>query len=77
MIVSISEVKRNLSKLIDRVSQGEKVVITRNNLPIADLVFHQSAAERQLGLLVGQFTVPEDFLDESEQVNETFYGNGQ
>ena len=41
MIVNISEAIANLSKLVDLVCYGEKVVIARNNLPLVDLVPHK------------------------------------
>jgi len=63
MIVNISEAKTNLSKLIDMVYHGEKVVIAKNNLPIADLVVHKPTGKRKLGLLKGKFTTPEDIME--------------
>lgn len=74
MIVNVSEAKAQLSKLIDRVCQGEKVVIAKNNLPLVDLVKHQPAGKRKLGLLAGQFSVPDDFTEEDNEINELFYG---
>ncbi len=74
MIINISEAKSQLSKLVDRAFHGEKVVIAKNNLPLVDLVPHQPEGERKLGLLRGQVTVPEDFLDEDKDINEMFYG---
>ena len=41
MIVNISEAKANLSKLVNMVYHGEKVVIAKNNLPLVDLVIHK------------------------------------
>ena len=74
MIVNVSEAKTNLSKLIDMVYHGEKVVIAKNNLPLVDLVIHKERGKRKLGLLAGSFEVPESFLDEDEEINEMFYG---
>lgn len=74
MIVNISEAKTNLSKLVDMVYHGEKVVIAKNNLPMVDLVIHQPAGERTLGMLAGEFTTPDDFLNEDNEINELFYG---
>ena len=74
MIVNVSEAKTNLSKLIDMVYHGEKVVIAKHNLPMVDLVIHKPTGKRKLGLLSGQFTVPGDFLDEDHDINEMFYG---
>ena len=74
MIVNISEAKTHLSKLIEKVCQGEKVVIAKNNLPIADLVIHKPVGKRQLGLLAGEFKTPDDFLEEDAEINQMFYG---
>jgi len=73
MIVNISEAKANLSKLVNMAYHGEKVVIAKNNLPLVDLVVHKPEGKRKLGLLVGQFVVPDDFMDEDECINEMFY----
>lgn len=74
MIVNISDAKTNLSKLVDMVYHGEKVVIAKNNLPLVDLIPHKPEGKRTLGLLQGKFEVPDDFLDEDSEINELFYG---
>ena len=74
MVVNISDAKTNLSKLIDMVYHGEKVVIAKNNLPIADLVIHKPTGKRKLGLLKGKMMVPDDIFKESKEINEMFYG---
>lgn len=74
MIVNISEAKTNLSKLVNMVYHGEKVVIAKNNLPLVDLVIHKPEGKRKLGLLAGKFEVPEDIMDEDLEINEMFYG---
>ena len=74
MVVNISEAKTNLSKLIDMVYHGEKVVIAKNNLPIADLVIHKPSGKRKLGLLGGQVDIPDNFVEEDGQINAMFYG---
>jgi antitoxin (DNA-binding transcriptional repressor) of toxin-antitoxin stability system len=74
MIVNISEAKTNLSKLIDMVYHGEKVVIAKNNTPLVDMVLHKPSGKRKLGLLKGKLVVPDDFIEEDENINEMFYG---
>lgn len=74
MIVNISEAKAQLSKLIDRVYHGEKVVIAKNNLPIADLVVHKPEGKRKLGLLKGQLQLPDNLMEEDEEISAMFYG---
>ena len=74
MVVNVSEARAKLSKLLDMVYHGQKVTIAKNNLPIADLVPHKPAGSRRLGLLRGKISVPADFLEEDEEINELFYG---
>jgi len=75
MIINISEAKTNLSKLIDRVYHGEEVIIAKNNLPIVDLVIHKPKGKRKLGLLKGKVSIPDDFNEENQEINEMFYGS--
>ncbi|MET0850574.1 MAG: type II toxin-antitoxin system Phd/YefM family antitoxin [Candidatus Rokuibacteriota bacterium] len=37
-IVSIDQLKRNLSSLVDEAAAGERVVITRHRRPVASLI---------------------------------------
>lgn len=61
-IVNVHEAKSQLSRLLIAVEAGEEVVIARAGRPVARLVGLEAAApRRRLGLLKGQFTVPEDF----------------
>ena len=76
MMVNISEAKAHLSKLIDRVYHGEKVVIAKNNLPIADLVPHRPGGKRKLGFLKGELDVPDQvFFDVDEEIENLFCGD--
>ncbi len=75
MIINVSEAKTHLSKLIDMVFQGEEVIIAKNNLPIVELVLHKPKSKRKLGLLKGQIHIPDDFMEEDDEINSMFYGN--
>ena len=75
MIINVSEAKAKLSKLIDMAYHGEKVIIAKNNLPLVELVVHKPKAKRKLGLLAGQINIPDDFMDEDEEINAMFYGD--
>ena len=75
MIINISEAKTQLSKLVDMVYHGEKVVIAKNNTPLVDLVPHRPEGKRQLGVLKGQITISDDFDAEDPDINEMFYGS--
>jgi len=74
MVVNVSEAKTKLSKLIEMVQKGERVVIVKNDLPIADLVIHKPTGKRKLGILNNEVKIPDDFLAEDEEINEMFYG---
>jgi len=75
MKINISKVKAKLSKFVNMAYHGARIVILKNNLPLADRVPHQVEKKRTLGLLVGQFTVPDDFLGEEDQINSMFYSD--
>ncbi|WP_287127261.1 type II toxin-antitoxin system prevent-host-death family antitoxin [Desulfobacter sp.] len=74
MIVNVSEAKAKLSKLIDMAYQGEEVIIAKNNLPLVKLVAHKIKSKRKLGQMKGQIIIPDDFLEEDEELNDMFYG---
>ena len=76
MQVNISEAKAQLSQLVDRAFHGEKVVISKNNLPLVDLVPHQIESNRVLGVLAGKFSVPDELFEhEDSEINQMFYGD--
>lgn len=60
--VNVHEAKTHLSALLERASQGERIVIARAGKPIAILGPLASAAkERTPGLLKGRVKVSSDF----------------
>jgi prevent-host-death family protein len=61
-MVNIHEAKTHLSRLLDRVAEGEEIVIARSGHPIARLVPLAASGERRSpGLLRGQIEVANDF----------------
>ena len=62
MEVNVHEAKTNLSKLLQRVQEGEEVVIAKAGKPIARLTRIQSkSSPRKIGSAAGEFVVPPDF----------------
>lgn len=62
--VTIHQAKTNLSKLIERVSEGEEIIIARGSKPVARLVPLQETKERRRpGSWKGKFTIAPDFFD--------------
>jgi prevent-host-death family protein len=75
--VNIHEAKTHLSRLVERVEQGEEIVIARAGKPVAKLVpVTPRRKPRKLGQLKGKITVAPDW--DSDEVNEEiarlFYG---
>jgi prevent-host-death family protein len=71
--VNVHEAKTQLSKLLTRVSAGEEVIISRYGHPVACLVpFAKQGEKRRGGADRGLFTVPDDFNDEVEELNQAF-----
>ncbi|TKB25015.1 type II toxin-antitoxin system prevent-host-death family antitoxin [Desulfopila sp. IMCC35006] len=73
MIVNIAEAKAKLSKLVDMAYHGEKVVISKNNRPLVELVIYEPEGKRKLGLLKGKLTVPKNIMEEDPDINKMFY----
>ncbi len=64
MEVNIHQAKTHLSRLLQRVAEGEEVVIARAGEPIARLVRIQpQQTTRPLGMDRGSVVVPDDFND--------------
>ncbi len=60
--VNIHEAKTQLSKLIDRTSAGEEIVIAKHGKPVARLVpYHQAVTKREPGSLRGKIKIGKDF----------------
>ena len=75
MKINMSKVTAKLSRFVNMAYHGTRMVMLKSSLPLADRVPHQVEKKRTLGLLVGQFTVPENFLDEEDQINGMFYSD--
>ena len=62
--VNLYQAKTQLSALVDRVAEGETVVICRRNVPAAELrpVPKPRRTRRPIGLVKG-FTVPPCFFE--------------
>ena len=75
--IDIAEAKSQLSRLLDKVIQGEPVIIARAGKPVARLTRFDSPEPdraRRIGFLKGQIEVPDDFDRMGEEPND---GGGQ
>lgn len=60
--VNVFEAKTNLSKLLDRVEQGEEVIIARAGKPVARLTQLESPRRpKRFGGLKGKIWIADDF----------------
>lgn len=63
--VNVHEAKTTLSKLLERVAAGERVVIAKAGTPVADLVPHQRP-DIAFGTAAGTITYDADTFDEPD-----------
>jgi prevent-host-death family protein len=60
--VNVHEAKTQLSRLLEEVEAGERIVIARAGVPVAVLTPYRAAVRRRrLGLFAGQATIHPDF----------------
>jgi prevent-host-death family protein len=60
--VNIHEAKTQRSKLVDRAAKGEPFIIAKAGKPLVKVVpIDAPKRPQRLGLLKGQFKVPDDF----------------
>lgn len=63
-VVNTHQAKTHLSRLLERVSAGEEIIIANAGKPVARLVpFREHTGERVPGRDRGLLKVPEDFDD--------------
>lgn len=72
--VNIHEAKTHLSRLLEEVAAGERVVISKAGTPVADLVPHH-AASVAFGGLKGEVTYTDDAFEVDPDIQEMFYGD--
>lgn len=74
-VVNVHEAKTNLSKLLERVSAGEEIVIARAGKPVARLVpYAARPAKRTLGAWEGKVWIAPDFDELPESIMRAFRG---
>ena len=72
--VNVHEAKTHLSRLLERVSKGEEIVIAKAGKPVARLIPELPEKKRALGAMRGKFVVPEDFNEPMREIENLFYG---
>ncbi|HWX45011.1 MAG TPA: type II toxin-antitoxin system Phd/YefM family antitoxin [Solirubrobacteraceae bacterium] len=72
-IVTVTEAKTQLSRLLERVGAGEEIVIRRGQRPVAKIVAYVPERKRRIpGDLEGQIWMSEDFDEPDEELERLF-----
>jgi prevent-host-death family protein len=75
MNVSIYEAKTRFSELIAKVEQGEEMVVSRRNRPVARIVPIRDSGRKRIGLLAGRpFRMGEGFDAEISDALADWFG---
>ena len=63
--LNIHEAKTHLSRYLERLARGEKILLCKRNIPIAEIrgLPRQRNTKRPIGLAKGKFKVPPAFFE--------------
>ncbi|WP_419926413.1 type II toxin-antitoxin system Phd/YefM family antitoxin [Candidatus Poriferisocius sp.] len=76
MVINVYEAKTHLSKLLDRVAEGEELVLGKAGKPMARLVPYREARQpRKPGRLAGKIWIAPDFRETPEDIIAAFEGD--
>jgi prevent-host-death family protein len=69
--IDLNEAKSHLPDLIEEAANGEEIIITKNDRPIAKIVsISQPEAKRKPGSAKGMITISDDFDEPLEDFKE-------
>ena len=78
--LDIHEIKTHLARFLSYLSDGDRIVLCKRNVPIAEIrPLKSSRTERRpVGLAKGRFTVPPEFFDPlPDDLLNAFEGKGR
>jgi prevent-host-death family protein len=59
---NLTDAKARFSEVVDRVADGDEIVVTRMGKPVARIIpYRPETAQQRLGLLEGRIRIAEDF----------------
>lgn len=74
-VVNVHEAKTHLSRLLERVSAGEEIVIAKAGRPVAKLVpYLESEEPRKMGGWKDRVWIADDFDELPPDILAAFYG---
>lgn len=75
-MVNVHEAKTHLSRLLERVSEGEEIVIAKAGRPVAKLIpYIESDEPRKPGAWKGRVWIADDFDELPPDILAAFYGD--
>jgi prevent-host-death family protein len=78
ILINVHEAKSHLSRLLERVVNGEEIVIGKAGKPVAKLVpYHESQAPRSPGDWQGRVRIAPDFDELPLEVAAVFRGDSE
>ena len=75
MRIEADQVKDKLYEMLGKLEYGEErqFIITKRGMPVAKLVdYYSSPYQQKVGVAKGQFTVPDDFDADNEEIAKLF-----
>lgn len=74
--INIHQAKTNLSKILEKVASGEKIIIANRGVPKAIISKYvrqaESTEDSPFGRYKGQIEISDDFNDEDPEINRLF-----
>jgi prevent-host-death family protein len=75
-ILNIHETKTHFSKLIERVTAGETIIISKAGVPVAKLVsYHEDDTPRKPGFWKDRVVISPDFDELPPEISAAFHGD--
>jgi len=76
--LNVHEAKTHLSRYLERVLQGEVILLCRRNVPIAEIraLPSKRTRKRPVGLGRGEFVLPESFFEPLPEPILRAFGEG-
>lgn len=75
--LNVHEAKTHLSRYLERLAQGESILLCKRNVPIAEIrpIPPERKAKRPVGLAKGKLKIPPEFFKPlPSDVLASFYG---
>ena len=75
--LNIHEAKTHLSRYLDRLAEGETIILCKRNVPIAEIrpIAPERKFHRPIGLAKDELKIPPDFFEPlPDEIVDSFYG---